>query len=192
MEIKAKLKNLRISPRKIRLVVDVIRGMEVSVALSQLKFINKKAVKPLEKLIKSGVANAEHNYELDKDNLYIKEIRVDEGATLHRWMPRAYGRATPIRKRASHILLTLAEIKDSGKKESKKQKVAAPIKLDGGAKKSDKTTKKALEDKKTASQKEAEPEKAVDSKSVSKTGQASIEKSSQKGFVKKFFRRKSG
>ena len=92
MEIKAKLKYLKISPRKVRLVVDVIRGMEVVKALEQLQFINKRAARPVAKLINSAVANAEHNFELEKNNLYIKEIKVDEGATLHRWKPRARGR----------------------------------------------------------------------------------------------------
>lgn len=129
MDVKAQAKHIRISPKKVRLVADLIRGMQANKALDQLRFLNKKAAKPVSKLIKSGLANAENNYELDKKNLYIKEIKVDEGKTLHRFIPRAYGRATPIRKRMSHINLILGEIKDSGKVEPKKQEAEAPVSL---------------------------------------------------------------
>ena len=110
MEVKEKVKFVRTSPRKIRLVVDVIRGMETIKALDQLKFVNKEAKKPVIKLINSAIANAENNYELDKNNLYIKEIKVDDGPTTYRWMPRAHGRATPLRIRTIHINLILAYI----------------------------------------------------------------------------------
>jgi len=109
MEVKAKAKYIRRSPKKVRLVVDIIRGLDVSTAENQLKFMNKGAVEPILKLLNSVVANAEHNFELKKDNLYIKEIRVDQGPTLKRWMPRAMGRATTIRKRSSHISVVLSE-----------------------------------------------------------------------------------
>ena len=72
---------------------------------------------PISKLVKSAIANAVNNFDLSEDNLYIKEIKVDEGPTLKRWMPRAHGRATPLRKRTSHVYVTLGEIKDSGEKE---------------------------------------------------------------------------
>ncbi|MCD4705591.1 50S ribosomal protein L22, partial [bacterium] len=107
MEMKAKAKYIKMSPKKVRLVVDVIRKMDVDNALAQLKFINKLAAKPVEKLINSAIANAKHNFGLEKDNLYIKEIKVDEGAILKRWRPRAFGRAGAIRKRSSHISLIL-------------------------------------------------------------------------------------
>ena len=100
MEVKAKLKYIRISPRKVRLVADLVRKMEVNKALDQIKFSGKKSAKPLSKLINSAIANAANNFELDKNNLYIKEIRVDEGQTLKRWMPKARGRATPIMKKS--------------------------------------------------------------------------------------------
>ncbi|RMD59477.1 50S ribosomal protein L22, partial [Candidatus Parcubacteria bacterium] len=114
MQVTAKAKYIRISPRKVRLVADIIRGLTVDEALAQLRFINKRAVVPVEKVLKSAIANAEHNYELEQDNLYIQEIRVDEGPTLKRWKPRAFGRATPIRKRTSIISVVLDEIKESG------------------------------------------------------------------------------
>lgn len=126
MEIKVKLRHLRISPKKVRLVSGFINGMSVIEAEQQLKFLSKKSAKPILKLLLSGVAAAENNYKLKKDNLYIKSITVDPGVTLDRWIPRAFGRATPLRKRASHITLILAEKEvskvDSGltSKESKK------------------------------------------------------------------------
>lgn len=130
MEIRASLKHLRMSAQKTRLVVDVIRKMPVLSALDQLQFVGKLAAAPVAGLIKSAIANAENTYGLEKSNLYIKEIRVDEGLTLKRWMPRAHGRATTIRKRACHIHLTLAEIKESGKAEKKVVKAADPVKLE--------------------------------------------------------------
>ena len=142
MEIKAKAKNIRISPKKVRLVADLVRGMKIGTALDQLKFLNKKASLPVSKLIDSGVANALNNYDLDKNNLYIKEIKVDEGRTLHRHRPRAYGRATPIRKRFSHIVLILGELKDSGKVEAKKQEIEAPVSLSELTKQGEKKTQK--------------------------------------------------
>jgi large subunit ribosomal protein L22 len=122
MEVKASLKHLRTSPRKVRLVADMIRGVQVDKALNQLLLTNKKVTLPLQKLLMSAISNAENNFELKKDNLIIKEIRVDDGATLKRWMPRAHGRATPIRKRSSHIMITLAEIVESKKTEASKSK----------------------------------------------------------------------
>ncbi len=116
MEVKASLKHLRTSPRKVRLVADLVRGLKVDKALNKLSLTNKKVALPLYKLLMSAISNAENNFELKKDNLLIKEIRVDDGATLKRWMPRAHGRATPIRKRSSHVMITLAEIVESKKK----------------------------------------------------------------------------
>src|SRR6056297_3427276 len=98
MEVKASLKHIRMSAQKVRLVIDVVRGLTVEEAQNQLKFINKKASEPVTKLIKSAVANAENTFNLERSNLFISEIKADEGLTLKRWMPRAYGRATSIRK----------------------------------------------------------------------------------------------
>lgn len=104
----AKLKNLRMGPRKVRLVVDLIRGRNIADALTQLQFMKKHAARPVIKLLQSAVANASHNHQLVEETLVIKEIFVDGGQVLHRWMPRAMGRATPLRKRSSHITLVLA------------------------------------------------------------------------------------
>lgn len=109
MQVRAKVRNLRMSPKKIRLVVDVIRGLDVDEAYSQLAFITKKAVRPVKKLLDSAIANATNNFGLRQDNLYIKEIMVDGGPVLKRWRPRAFGRASKIVKRTSHIFIVLSE-----------------------------------------------------------------------------------
>lgn len=115
MEIRAKGKNIRMSPRKIRLVAGLIRGLAVDKARIQLEFNKKIASKTLLKLLDSAIANAVENFNADKSNLLVKSVTVDGGATLKRWMPRAHGRATPIRKRTSHVIVTLSEIVESGK-----------------------------------------------------------------------------
>ena len=108
--MKASAKHIRISPRKVRMVVDTVRGKSVSQAMSLLTFTQKKAAKPVQKLLRSAVANAAVNDGIDDvDALMIDQIMVDEGPTLKRYMPRARGRATPIRKRTSHIRIMLRE-----------------------------------------------------------------------------------
>jgi large subunit ribosomal protein L22 len=108
--MKASATHIRISPRKVRMVVDTVRGKSVSQALSILGFTRKKAALPVQKLLKSAVANAVENDGIsDVDALVIDRIMVDEGPTLKRFMPRARGRATPIRKRTSHIRIMLRE-----------------------------------------------------------------------------------
>lgn len=113
MEVKAKLSRLRIAPRKVRLVIDVVRGMDIEKAEHQLQFMQKGAATPLLKLLKSAVANAVNNSKLEKNNLYIKEITANDGPMLKRWKPRAFGRATQILKRSSHVEIILGEIKES-------------------------------------------------------------------------------
>jgi large subunit ribosomal protein L22 len=189
MQVSAKLNNLKISPRKVRLVVDVIRGMKVGKALDQLRFINKKSTHPIDKLLKSALANAENNFELNKDNLFVKEIRVDEGMTMKRSMPRARGRATVIRKRVSHVMITLGELIDGGEKKGKKVKLDAPIKLTGGAKEDTAVSK---DDEKTAKKDKSEKTKEViDPRTEGHNKHGKVEKDS-KGFVNKMFRRKAG
>ena len=107
------------SPRKVRLVCDIIRGLDAEEAQAQLQFIKKKAAGAVLKLLNSAMANAENNFKLKKDNLYIKKISVDQGPTLKRWKPRAYGRAAMIRKRSSHITIVLGEYKETPKKKLK-------------------------------------------------------------------------
>lgn len=105
----AKLKYLRVAPRKMRLVADLIRGKSVEEAKTILNFTNKKAAFVLTKLLKSAIANAK-NLGLEEKNLFISKITVDEGPKYKRWMPRARGAASEIQKKTSHITLILDEI----------------------------------------------------------------------------------
>jgi len=116
-EIKAKLNYYRVSPRKVRLVADLIRGKRVDEALRQLKFVKKKPAEALAKLLQSALSNAKHNYKIDieEDNLYIKEIRVDEGPSYKRWRPVWRGMAHPFKRRTSHISLTLSQKQENAK-----------------------------------------------------------------------------
>jgi len=143
MEVKASLKHLRMAPQKVRLILDIVRKMPVEKALDQLRFQNKLAAKAVAKLIDSAIANAVNTYSLEKNNLYIKAITADEGVMLKRFMPRAHGRATSIRKRGCHIAVVLGEIKDSGQKEKKTVKAAEPVKLEKLVKEGEKTSVKA-------------------------------------------------
>lgn len=107
MESRAVAKYIRISPRKARLIMNEIRGKKVEEALTRLSFAPQKAAFILKKLINSAVANAEENFDMDVDTLYIKRIFADEGPTLKRFRPRAMGRATRIGKRTSHLTVVL-------------------------------------------------------------------------------------
>ena len=109
METRAVAKYVRISPRKIRLVMNQVRGKQVEEALNMLSFTPKRGARILKKLVNSAVANAEQNTGVDVDSLYIVRVYADEGPTLKRWRPRAQGRATPIRKRTSHLTVVLNE-----------------------------------------------------------------------------------
>jgi large subunit ribosomal protein L22 len=108
MEVKAKLRFTRIGPRKARLVADLIRGKRSEEALSILTFTPKAAARIIIKLLRSAIANADQK-KIDVDRLYVKTIMVDQGPTMKRFMPRAMGRATTIRKRTSHITIVLDE-----------------------------------------------------------------------------------
>ena len=107
--MKAILKNHHQSPRRTRLVADLIKGKKVSVALAQLDVTIKKSAAPIKKLIMSAVANAKANFKTDEEDLYIKELRVDKGIVMKRMMPAAMGTGHRINKRTSHINLLLAE-----------------------------------------------------------------------------------
>lgn len=109
MEVKAYLPNVRISPTKVRVVINLVRGKNVNEALALLKFIPKRASEPIAKVIKSAAANAEHNFSLNKDNLVISQAFVDQGPTLKRFHPRQRGQAFPILKRSSHITVMVKE-----------------------------------------------------------------------------------
>lgn len=103
----AKLNHLRIAPRKVRLVASSLKGLSVAEAEAQLMTSVKRASTPIRKVLRSAVANAKQNQQISADTLFVKEVRVDQGKTLKRFMPRAMGRATPIHKKSSHITVVL-------------------------------------------------------------------------------------
>jgi large subunit ribosomal protein L22 len=109
MMTRAHARFIRQSPYKVRLVLDLVRGLPVNDARVVLEHTNRRAADPIRKCLDSAVANAEHNLALDADELVVAEAFADEGPTLKRWRPRARGRATRIRKRTSHITIAVAD-----------------------------------------------------------------------------------
>src|SRR3989344_276834 len=173
-EITAMLNYLRMSPKKVRLVTNFLPGNEVEKALNYLRFVNKAAVRPLVKLINSAVANAEHNFGFMVKDLFIKTIIVNDGPFLKRWQPKAYGRAGMIRKRSSHIKLILG-VSPGAKKKTVKQE-----------------TEQMTKNQAAVAEKEVKPEEKKTEKP--KTFQKGRDQSfkERKGFLKKFFQRKTG
>ena len=106
---RAELRHARISARKVKIVIDLIRGKKVKEAIAILKYTNKAAAPMVEKLVKSAMANAVNNHQMDETKLYISEIYANQGPTMKRIMPRARGRANRINKRTSHIVVVLKE-----------------------------------------------------------------------------------
>ena len=180
MQVRARLKNFRMSYKKARLVADLVRGMQTAKAVDQLNNINNKLSEPLAKLINSSISNSVHNFGLDKKNLYIQEIKVDEGQVLKRWRPRAHGRAYKIFKRSCHIELILNEVEEGkGRTKIEKKEVKTV---------SYKELKKAMDD----------ADKALSKKPGKKNNKSNVQKSDSKkgnvkkdGVVSKMFRRKS-
>ncbi len=119
--VKAHARNLRISPRKIRLVTNLVKNMRVADALVQLQFTNKKGAEMVSKLLRSAAANAENNFSLNRDQLFIKEITADMGPVLMRSFPRARGSAFVIRRKLAHVNVILEE------REAKLKKAAAKV-----------------------------------------------------------------
>jgi len=170
----AKLNYLRIAPRKTRLVAQMIKGLSVNEAEAELLVNPKRPSGVVLKLLRSAVANAKNNQKLNVENLFVKEIRVDQGPTLKRFMPRAMGRASSIQKKSSHIILVLGELEKS---KTARFKIAKPEKISKRVKEEmTKQNKKEKEEKDHEKSKGAEAQKQVDKKP---------------GFAKKFFRRKS-
>jgi large subunit ribosomal protein L22 len=111
MEATARLRYLRIAPRKVRAVIDLVRGKSVENALNTLRFVPKSSAVPVAKLLRSAVANAELKSKgaVDVDDLVVKTIQVDQGPTMRRFMPRAMGRATRINKKTSHVTVVVSD-----------------------------------------------------------------------------------
>lgn len=126
--MKAYLKNYRQSPRKVRLVADLVRGKTVDRAMAELSFLPKRSSEVVSKLIRSAAANAEHNFKVNPGELIISEIRVDQGPTLKRWRARAKGTASRINKRTSHVIVSLApaKVKSSAAKTTEAKKADNP------------------------------------------------------------------
>jgi large subunit ribosomal protein L22 len=152
MEIKVKLSNLRTAPRKVRKVVDLVRGKKVSEAQSILLFTLNKSARPVLKLLNSAVASAKNDFHLDESNLFISEIAADEGPKMKRWHPMSRGRAFPILKRSSHVTLTLKELNSTEKpaQETNVKEIPAAETKKSAVKK---TVKKAVKVKKIAKKK---------------------------------------
>lgn len=154
MKITARLNDYRQSPRKVRLVANLVKGKKVEEVKNTLNNLVKRAAKPLLDLIDSAVANASHNFSLSADKLYVKEFTVDQGYTLKRRMPRARGMAYPINKRTCHVYVELDTIDNMPQKKSKvsSKKLKAESKESKPETKVNKTTKakvsKKVEDKK--------------------------------------------
>ena len=109
MEARAELRHARISARKVKIVIDTIKGKSANEAVAILKYTNKAAAPIVEKLLKSAMANAVNNHGMDETKLYVAEAYANQGPTMKRIMPRAQGRANRIRKRTSHITIVLKE-----------------------------------------------------------------------------------
>ena len=112
MEARAIAKFIRVSPRKARMVVDLVRGKKLEEALAILRYTPNKATAAVTKVVKSAAANAEHNYEMDRDEIFISAIYVDQGPSLKRVMPRAMGRADIIKRKTSHITVVVSDKKE--------------------------------------------------------------------------------
>ena len=167
MDVRAKARYVRVSPRKVRLVLDAVRNLNPEKAVIHLSLMPQKAARPVRKLISSAIANAENNFKLNKGDLQIKSLVADEGPTLKRWRPRAFGRAAMIRKRTSHISVILTDGKEEAveKKEVKKDvQVKADEKKDKEVvekkttKKPENTKKKTVKEDKKLPKKETKTE----------------------------------
>jgi len=186
-EIKASLNNLRMAPRKVRLVANLIKGMSAPDACAQLTFLVKKPAPLILKLINSAVANAKHNFEIEENNLFVEKILVEGGQTLKRWLPRAMGRATPIKKRTCSIKLVLKELSPTvkAKKKIKKTQIL----------KKEEALPETVEprEEKVEELVQAKPKGPLPAKHFSALGQAKSKYFSRQTFgnIKKVFRRKS-
>ncbi|BCX16137.1 MAG: hypothetical protein KatS3mg098_366 [Candidatus Parcubacteria bacterium] len=175
----ARLRYLRIAPRKVRLVANLIKKMPANQALAQLSLSPRRAAEPLLKLLKSAIENAKSK-NLKVERLVVKEIKVDKGPILKRWMPRAQGRATPIHKITSHVFIALTE----AEKELEPKFV---IETKKPAKKKEKASSEKAEHQAQESEKKKE-EKKLEIREEKLKGE---QKKDQKGFLKRMFRRKS-
>lgn len=190
MKVIASLNNLRTSPRKVRLVTDSIVGMNAGAALVQLRNVVKKTSLPLEKLLESALSNAENNFGLDRDNMFVSSILVGEGARLKRWLPRAHGRATLLLKRTSHIKLEIEERVEGKNRRSKEE-----LEKEKAAREAARTKmikEAAAEMEQEEKQEDGSIEKTSTAKKTSKKDVVKKGQVQDKGFLNKVFQRKTG
>ena len=166
-KITVKLNYLHVAPRKVRLVVNALKGLSTNEAEAQLLFRPKRSSGAVLKLLRSAIANAKNNHKLNPENLFIKNIQVNQGPMLKRFLPRAMGRATPLQKKMSHIILTLGE-----KEKAKKSRFSIPA------------LKKTKVPKKEKAAKKAEVKSGYEHAAHPKAG-------GKPGFFKRIFNRKS-
>ncbi|HAT73523.1 MAG: 50S ribosomal protein L22 [Candidatus Moranbacteria bacterium GW2011_GWF2_36_839] len=178
MKVNAKLNNLRIAPRKSKLVADLIKGLDVLEALDQLEAHVKRTSPHMKKLLLSAIANAENNFGLDKNNLYVFEARIGAGPTMKRWMPKAFGRAGEILKRTSKIEIILEERVEGKNRKTKEEMEAEMKKREKERKKEEKEQKETQEKSSKDSDKKGGEERAK-------------KETPNKGWAKKIFQRKS-
>lgn len=181
MQVKASLNNIRIAPRKARLVTGLVKGMQVDQARAQLAFLVKKPAPLVLKLLNSAIANAKNNFNLKEENLYIQKIYVDAGPTLKRWLPRAQGRATPIMKRTCSVNIILGELVPTAKKAKKSEKPKVLKQKEAMPEREEKIEKVGPEQEKKP---KSAPKKRYEDKSKQAPRQGF-------GNIKKIFRRKS-
>lgn len=142
--MKALLKSYRQAPRKVRLVANLMKGKTVDRALVELDHLAKRASLPMKKLLLSAVANAKQNSGIEQSALFVKEVRVDQGAILKRSMPRARGSASPIHKHTSHVMIELVAHIDTDKSDAKNAKAPAVAKENDAPAKAKKATVKKV------------------------------------------------
>ena len=188
MAVTAKLRYLRIAPRKVRLMADLIKGKKVQDAQNILNFTVRKSAQPLLKLLNSAVASASHNFQMEPTNLYISKVLVNEGPKLKRWRPRARGQAFEIQKKTSHITIVLDEIEKRAKKTKKAEKIKKAKKVVKKLKK-----KKKEKEEKPGLRPELEVEKPKTTAHPRMGGAPPFRKRAgvQKGGLRRIFRRKA-
>ncbi|MBI4272718.1 50S ribosomal protein L22 [Candidatus Uhrbacteria bacterium] len=195
MDIRAYNRNVRQSARKVRLIADLVRGMDSPQALDQLRLHTRIARIPIEKVLRSALANAEHNFHINSEDTFVKTITVDQGTPLKRWRPRAFGRAAPIAKHSCHITLILGE-KPGARKSAPKPVAQETVIQDSGLAASQdvqpftdvsvhQTSSGTLEHKSEAFDARRAGRHELDQKNNKETKK-------QKGFLKKVFNRKAG
>jgi large subunit ribosomal protein L22 len=189
MQVTAKLNNLRISPRKARIVANFIKGLDISEALNQLDAIIRKSNPLIKKLLMSAVNNAENDFGLDRDNLYVFAAIVGAGASMKRWRPRAFGRASKILKRTSQIEIILEE-----RVEGKGRKTKEEIEKN----KQRRIEEKKKQDKQIEKERKDEASEPKETEATTKTGEKMKEtlkakktKENKGGLASRIFRRKS-